>query len=187
MKRYRYSWLTFLLACALVPPFVVRTLYYNLEAFPAVLLPSGAGTVSVGRGEVKFTRVALWGRRDGDSSNWARIEVERFLHPIPVHYLSGIARNSFGLNPAKAKLPSLAARLNSAREFEAALFLNRALRAKVTATEVQDGKRWLSRKLSRFGYVPTEMRITSDHLTFAIETGKVVAVETLNEEILALD
>lgn len=187
MKQYPYLSLSLLLACVLLPPFLLRIAYPSLEPYPAVLLPAGAGTIAIGRGEVRFARVALWGRKDGDDLHWAMIDAEDFLRPLPAHFLNAVAGNSFGLNPAKNKLRPLPTRLNSALESEVAGILNGYLGEKVTPAEVQSGKRWLGQKLSRFGYVSTEMRITLDELTFDIESREITAVENLHEDILRLD
>lgn len=172
MSRYPNLFLTLLLALALIPPFVLKTLR-RIEPYPAIILPAVAGKVDVGGKEVSFKRTSLWGK-DKETGVWKRIDVKTFLAPIPVHYLNAIAENSFGLNSAEGRTIDLP------KGFE--IFIK-----KVTSNEVETGKQWLRQKLAESGYASDELAIASEQVNFDVETGQIITNKRIHEEILRLD
>ena len=172
MNQYPNLFLTLLLAFALLPPFVLKTLR-RIEPYPAIILPAVAGKVDVGSKEISFKRTSLWGK-DKKTGAWTKIDVETFLAPIPVHYLEAIAKNSFGLNSAEGRIINLPKGFN--------IFVK-----KVTLNEVEGGKHWLRQKLVQSGYASDELAIAIEEVDFDTETGQIITNKRVYEEILRLD
>ena len=172
MNQYPNFSLTLLLACTLLPPFILKTLYH-LEPYPAIILPSGAGTLDLGAKEISFNRTSLWGK-DEQNDIWLRLDVETFLAPIPVQYLNPLARNSFGLNSPEDKTINLHQGV-------------KLLSKKVTPHEVQRAKHWFRQKLVQSGYASDQLMITFEQVNFDLKTGQLVTSKRSHEEILQLD
>jgi hypothetical protein len=51
---------TTLLSGFLLVPFVIRTLAPTLEPYPAVLLPSGTGTIKMTGGQIDLDRIVIY-------------------------------------------------------------------------------------------------------------------------------
>jgi hypothetical protein len=93
--KYPDSVYTTLLSAFLLVPFAIRTLAPTLEPYPAVLLPSGAGTIRMTGGQIDLDRIAIYGKTAG-SDAWTRLSPSRFLSPIPPQYFPALAQRSFG-------------------------------------------------------------------------------------------
>lgn len=172
MNQYPNLWLTSLLALTLIPPFALKFRYPDLEPYPAIILPSGAGKVNVTAKEISFIRDSFWGKRENDT--WTRIDKKAFFEPIPVRYLHPLARDSFGLNSAAGKNVILPKGVSVSTK-------------KVTPSEVQSTKHWLRQRLAQSGYATDELMITFEKVIFDIETGEIISSKRKHEEILRLD
>ena len=179
MNYYPNLSLTLILAGTLVSPFVLKTLHPYLEPYPAILLPSGAGRVSIDEEIVSFGRISLWGKNE--DNNWKRIDIENFLAPMPKHYFSSVVKNSFGLDLATKDIKVLP------KEFHSSVTKKNILKQKVTSGEVKLSKQWLRDKLVQSGYAPDEVMITTEKVNFDRKTAQIIKSKRVYEEILRLD
>lgn len=173
MKRYFNLWFTLLIAGMLIIPYILTL--YGVEPYPAIILPSGASRVNIGQNST-FRRISLWGR-DKVDGDWKRVNPRPFLKPIPVSHLKSLARNSFGLNSIdeRVKVVTLpGVRLTVPN-------------TKVTSSEIQEAKHWLSQRLIQLGYAPDELMITTDEAVLDTSINKIIRHKRLHEEIIRLD
>lgn len=175
MNRYPHTCLTLLLSCLLLPPFLLKTFYPNLEPYPAVILPSGSDTINVENTRVNFTKTSVWAK-ESKAKTWSKIDSEKFLEPIPIHYLKYIALTSFGFKSEPKKASSV-----WKKKYDS------ILSSKITSEERAETKNWLKQKLTKFGYVPDEFMVVSEEITFDINTGKIVSRTRTDEQIFKLD
>ena len=174
INKYPNLSLTLLLFCILVPPFALRHRYGNgIEPYPAILLPSGASSINFEKSEISFNKINIFGK-DRENQVWTKIDSENFLAPVPVHYLKAIVNNSFGLNSIEGKTSYFPLGIN---------IINR----KITHSEIEDTKRWLSQKLTAYGYASNEMMVSIEQIVFDVETGKAITSKKTYEEIFRLD
>lgn len=172
MNKYPHLSLSLLLFFLLVVPYVLK-IRYDLEPYPAIILPAGANKINTSTKEVIFHRTSIWGRHEKDNT-WKKVDVEAFLSPIPPHFLHAIIRNSLGLS------------FNGGRT----IYLPKGieiLSKKVTLSEVQEAKNWWSQKLVSFGYASNKIMITRDKVKFNTQTEQIIESERVNEEIIKLD
>ena len=182
MNRYPNFWLTLLLAIILIPPFVLRTLSERLELYPSILLPSGATRIYLGDKNVTFNRISLWGKHEKNNT-WKRINLETFWSPFPRQYFFPIVKNSLGLELDNKKITRTSDKFLINK---VAQTMNKIWSDKITPDEVNDAKDWWRKKLDRSGYAP-ELRITSEKVTYNIETSKIIKIKTSDEKIFRLD
>ena len=159
------------IALVLGLPFVARALSAQLEPYPAVLLPAGAGWIEAGSKQLRFGQLKLWGRCGGES--WRELDSERFMHPIPVHYLGGIEQRNFGLDaPDHLRLT-----LKMLGDVVVA-------RPKPTAAAVAETKQWLGRRLTAHGCSPKALRVTREVRLVEIPSGRVTALARALPEVI---
>lgn len=173
MNQYPNLLLTLLLTCTLIPPYILKIYHPRLEPYPAIILPSGARKVNLGRNDITFNRTSIWAKHEKNDI-WTRIDAETFLSPIPPHYLYEIARNSFGLDSSPGKTNNLLQKYN-------------ILTNKVTPSEVKEGKRWLSQKLVQSEYKPDKIMITLEQMKFDITTRKITTIKRNDEKVIRLN
>lgn len=90
MTSRKQIFLSLAFAIFLLAPALLKIV--GMEPYPAVILPSGAGTISLEPVVLHETR--LYGER---APGWERIDAVKFLEPVPVWYLDALARRGFGL------------------------------------------------------------------------------------------
>jgi hypothetical protein len=165
------SKVTLLIALGLVVPEVLRALNGSLEPYPAVLLPAGAGKISLRDGGLPITRIVLQAKRNGE---WRQVDPAAFLDPMPVHFVGAIARAQFGLrsdvgapNKPKKRLEVPPPTPNVA--------------------QIEQTQRWLRNKLRSLGYAPDALRVTKEELFLEIPSGRIHSSRTLEVQTYALD
>lgn len=90
-----------LLLLILILPFVLREISKTLEAYPAVLLPSGDSVVSTSDGVVVFGRSELVAVRSDGSEEL--LDPDALFGDIPGYYWTRIASREFGLKAENRK------------------------------------------------------------------------------------
>jgi hypothetical protein len=151
-------WESLLIALALIVPESLRSCA-KLEPYPAVILPTGAGTIRIKNGTVSAQRTFLTAKRNG---KWEEVDVGKFLAPVAVHYFSGIARRDFGLRKSKTATP---------------LQLERA-------TET---KRWMKARLAAQGFEPKQLRLMRQSMRITLASGKHSHSKTRRRKTYDLD
>jgi hypothetical protein len=158
---------TILLSVLLFVPFAVR--FGFTEPYPAVLLPSGAGTIKVGD---HINRTAIYGRKIG-SDAWTNLSPSQFLHPIPIEFFPNLAERSFGLSPSPYRVFKLGPiKIDTQR--------------KLSQEDVESAKQWLGARLAQDGYEANALRITQEVLTLRQSQDAPVAVRCQDEKVLDL-
>ena len=173
IRRYPSLSLTLWLALILIPPFLISSRYRELEPYPAILLPTGATKIQVGQKDVRFIGMNLWGKRKRDQS-WTKIDAEKLIDPIPIHFLAPIIGHRFGLELANGHVYKLPRQLS--------LRTN-----KVTASEAEQGKQWLRQRLASLGYGPDRIKVSYEEKTFHVETQTATQTKQTHAEIIRLD
>lgn len=176
MNRYPNTWLTLLLSCLLIPPFIIKTLYPSLEPYPAVILPSGSNTINIEDSKVSFSKTSVWAKQNSRAKTWTEIDSRKFIEPIPGYYLQHIALNSFGFESKAKKTGSILKRKHDS-----------ILSSKITSDEIAATKNWFKQKLNKSGYVSDEFMVVSEEITFDINTGKIASRKKIDEQIFKLD
>jgi hypothetical protein len=92
-RRFWYAMLAMMLAV----PFVLREVSPQLEAYPALLFPTGAFTAQVGDSTVAYPAIEVLAVMP-DSSEHA-INARAFMGRIPVQYFLKLSDRHFGLEP----------------------------------------------------------------------------------------
>lgn len=166
---------TTLLSAFLLVPFAVRTLAPTLEPYPAVLLPSGTGTIKITGGQTDLDRIAIYGKTAG-SDAWTRLSPSRFLNPIPPQYFPTLAQRNFGMSPAGP----IAHRIHGVG------VLITIQPRKVSEEEVRNAKQWLRARLKGSGCDDNLLRITQDVVTLRPSDGAEIAVRYQDDKVLEL-
>jgi len=176
MNQYPNLALTLGLACLLIPPFVLKTFHPPLEPYPAIILPGGSDTISIENSTVNFKKTTVLGKQNNQTQSWSKIDTEKLIEPIPVHYLQYMALTSFGFRSEPKKAGSI-----WKQKYDS--FMSN----KITAEEIVETKNWLKQKLTKLGYVADEFMVISEEITFDINTGKIVSRTKTDEKAFKLD
>ena len=176
MNRYPNLSLTLLLSCLLIPPFVLKTVYPPLEPYPAIILPAGSDTVNIENSRVSFVKTSVWAKPKDRLESWSQIDSEKFLAPIPVHYLKYIVLTSFGFESQQPKAGSI-----WKKKYDS------ILNGKITSAEIAATKNWFGNKLTKSGYLADEFKVISEEMTFDVNSGKIVSQEKIDEKVFRLD
>jgi hypothetical protein len=161
---------TTLLAACLVIPFALRLRF--TEPYPAVLLPSGAGTIKTAADKIDCNRTAIYGKLPGRDA-WIRLSPWQFLYPIPVEFFPPLAERYFGLIPGAHRILKIGV-------------ITIDQQPKVTEDDVKSGKQWFRTRLSENGYDSDVLRITQEVVTFRRSDGEQMAVQYQDEKLLDL-
>jgi hypothetical protein len=161
---------TALLAAFLLIPFAIR--FGFTELYPAVLLPSGGGTVKTTADQIDCNRTAIYGRLAGHEA-WIRLSPWQFFHPIPVEFFPPLAERYFGLSPSAHRILKLGVITIDPQH-------------KLSGDDVKRGKQWFRARLSENGYDGNVLRITQEVVTFRRSDGAEMAVRYQDEKLLDL-
>ena len=162
--RYKYLLGSALLLCFLGVPWVLSVLSPSLEPYPAVVLPTGARTVSLEEETIPHSRVSLWARRKGGS--WQELSAEELLTPIPRHFLPAMVKTDLGLKNTDYKV--LSARLLPDLEIP---------RNKVAPRETAAAASYLADRLEVLGYRPDSLEIRQEALIINRHGGQITERE----------
>ncbi len=135
---------TLLIALALIVPEGLRSHAKKLEPYPAVILPAGAGTIGIRRGNVSLSRTYLTAKRNG---SWEEVDTRQLMAPIAQHYFEHMTRRGFGLSLRKNPSP---------RRRE----------------EVAETKRWMRDKLAAQGFATSHLRVMKQKVTVTLQSGE---------------
>ena len=138
---------TLLILLGLVVPEALRSSSPAREPYPAVILPAGAGTISLKHKLLHLNRTVLMGRRH---HKWRELDMIEFMKPIPVQYFARIARARFGISEGKK-------RHGHASEDE-----------RIT-------RRWLQERLKLQGCSGRSLRVVTERMTVQLPSGKQVS------------
>lgn len=90
----KYLILTVVLFALLIPPFIIKLKNRNLEIFPSIIMPSGAGLIYKDE-LITFAAYELYAKQNGVLK---KVEIKSFLAPIPEWYINHIAQSDFGFD-----------------------------------------------------------------------------------------
>ena len=171
--KYKTLFASLLLAGLLVVPWGLSLVSSQLEPYPAVIMPSGASTVSLQADTLNYENKTVWARRPGGV--WEQLSTHEFLSPVPNQYFSSLRARSFGLKNNTSKL------------FELRLLPDVTLKQnKISAQEVADTKRWLADKLAGLGYSSEAFEVRTEVLRMDRLTGRLLSSEVKARERYSL-
>ena len=147
-----------------------------MKYFPAIILPAGSDTISIEDSKVSFTKNSVLGKQNAPTRSWSKIDTEKLIEPIPVHYLKYMVLTSFGF-PSESKKAG-----NVWKQKYDSL-----MSSKISAEEVVETKNWLKQRLTKLGYVADEFMFISEEATFDINTGKIISRTRTDEKTFKLD
>jgi hypothetical protein len=172
--KYPNMLYTALLSAFLVVPFAIATLAPVLEPYPALLLPSGGGTIKTTEDQMDLGRLVIYGRT-ADRDAWTRLSPPKFLSPIPAEFFSPLVQHYFGLSPVGP----------IANRTRVGVVITIDPR-KVPEEEVRDAKQWLRARLKDSGCDDNVLRITQEVVTFRRSDGAEIAVRSENDKVFDL-
>ena len=167
---------TILLSIALFFPFILRTLSSTLEPYPSILLPSGAGKINLKKEVIKVNNLSIYGY--DFQGKLQKVDAVKFLAPIPSQYLYSIARNEFGLSTKTTEEIWIGG-------FGKSIKLDRKLKP-INPENQKLAKLWLSDRLSQLGLSTSSILIRYELRKLAINSGKEVSKEIINEKNILL-
>ena len=92
-KNYNYIVGTVVLFLFLFVPFGLKLKDQKLEAYPAIIMPSGASIIKKGD-SVNYWTYEMYAKKNGSLE---RMSIKEFLDPIPEWYVNHISLSNFGL------------------------------------------------------------------------------------------
>jgi hypothetical protein len=162
------------LLLVLVVPFAIAFLASPLEPYPAVILPSGAGTIKTTEDQMDLTRTAIYGKAPG-SDSWTRLSPAQFLSPIGAEFFSALAQRYFGLRPVEP--------VPYRTRVGVVIKLNPR---KVDEKEIPHAKEWLRTRLKESGCEDTLLRISQEVVTIRRSDGAELGVRNEDDKIFEL-
>ena len=165
---------TAVLLLVLLVPFAIAFLAPTLEPYPAVLLPSGAGTIKTTGDQLDLGRTSISGKVPG-SDSWARLSPPQFLSPIPVEFFPSLAQRYFGLRPAEPVV--------CRTRVGVVVTINPR---KVDEKEIASSKQWLRARLKESGCEDSVLRITQEVVTVRRSDGAEIGVRNEDDKIFEL-
>lgn len=91
----KYILLTLALVSFLLIPYIFKLKNPQLEVFPSIIMPAGAGLIYK-KDSITFRTYELYAKK---SNSVERLDIKKFLNPIPEWYVGHIAQSNFGLEP----------------------------------------------------------------------------------------
>lgn len=165
---------TTFLSIVLFVPFVMKTANSQLEPYPALLLPAGAGKLNLEEKIIKVNTIAIYGY--DLQGKLQKIDSQEFLAPIPRHYLYAIVDNEFGLSTKTIDeiwLRGLGEKIERKRK-------------PISPENQKLAKFWLSKRLSILGLSTSSILLRDEIKTLEINSGKELSREINNEKIISL-
>ncbi|MBV9873258.1 MAG: hypothetical protein JO025_00895 [Verrucomicrobia bacterium] len=172
--KYSNTIYTVALSIVFFVPFAVAFVAPTLEPYPALLLPSGAGTIKTTEDQMDFTRTSIFGKRAvGDS--WTRLSPSQFLSPIPPEFFPSLAQRYFALRPV-APVPyrtrvGVVIKVNP---------------RKVDEKDIPRAKEWLRTRLKETGCEDSLLRISQEVVTIRRSDGAELGVRNEDDSIFEL-
>jgi hypothetical protein len=165
---------TALLATVLLVPFAISYVAPTLEPYPAVLLPSWAGTIKVANDRLDFDRTTIYGKVIG-LERWTRLLPLRFLKPLSPEFFPPLAQRCFGLSPVGP--------ISNRTKLGAVITLDSP---KVSEVELRNAKAWLRTRLSESGCDGNVLRITREVVTIRRSDGAEIEDRYRNDRVFDL-
>lgn len=151
-------WESLLIALALIVPESLRSCA-EIEPYPAVILPSGAGTIRINNGTVPAQRTFLTAKRNG---KWEEVDASKFLAPVSAHYITRIARRDFGFPKSKRATP-------------------------LEREQAAETRRWMKAKLAAQGFETKQLRLMKQSMTITLASGNRSNSKTKRRKTYDLD
>jgi hypothetical protein len=172
--KYPNTIYTAILLLVLVVPFAIAFLASPLEPYPAVILPSGAGTIKTSEDQMDLTRTSIYGKL-ASSDSWTRLSPSQFLNPIPPEFFPALAQRYFGLRPVEP-VP-YRTRIGMVVKFNP---------RKVDEKEVPHAKEWLRTRLKESGCEDSLLRISQEVVTIRRSDGVELGVRSEDDKTFEL-
>lgn len=147
----------------------------DLEPYPAILLPHGAGKVMIKEGIVGVGLVSLYGYDAYGKLH--KIDRAKFLSPIPPQYFDEIVKKNFGISTVNNRIQKIRLKFFGERI------------VKKYASNPQDqklAKLWLSNRLAEMGLSNSLLVIRYENKTLDVRGGKEIRRNIKNEQVIAL-
>lgn len=168
---------TIILIFILSIPFCLRT-FTGIEPYPAVLLPSGAGTIEKINESITLPSKEFFGI--DSSGNWQKINMSVFLSPIPTQYLPVLLIHDFGLSIDSSYYKSRRFKILKALHF----INDDAATEREKRKEVE---KWLKERLIKQKLNAHQIKITSYTQTISVPSGALLKNQIKDERIILLD
>ncbi|RAI91978.1 hypothetical protein [Algoriphagus yeomjeoni] len=154
---------TIALLLILMIPFILRTLSYRLEPYPALLFPGGEGMVSVPLDSaiINYRYSELHGYREG--IGWGKIDEVEFMKPVPQHYLRNILKHNSDLFDTNDSLPKKKAS-ESGMKAKLSWAFDYLLRNQEKQSSEEDRRKstdWFAGKLEAQGFEPDRIKLVN--------------------------
>lgn len=154
---------TIVLIFVLMIPFILRTLSYRLEPYPALLFPGGEGMVSVPLDSAitNYQFTELHGYREG--IGWEKIDEFELIKPVPQHYLRNILKHNIDLfedEEAQPKSKSTSKKKGIKSKLSPILnFLLRNQEKELSEKDRRNSTEWFAGKLRAQGFEPYRIKM----------------------------
>jgi hypothetical protein len=172
--KYPNTIYTVVLMLVLVVPFAIAFVAPILEPYPAVLLPSGAGTIKTTGDQMDLSRTSIYGKALG-SGSWTRLSPSQFLSPIPAEFFPPLAQRYFGLRTVEP----------APYRTRVGVVLTVSPR-KVDEKEVASAKQWLRTRLKESGCEDGLLRISQEVVTIRRSDGTELGVRNEDDKVFEL-
>lgn len=161
----------------LLAPFAIKSVIYA-EPWPAVVLPSGAITISVKDGVATFGVVDV--SVIGPGKQRQHIDARSFLTPVPVHYLNTMLVNRFGQDERPFReVPFKRGGLGPFHSL-------RLSRVPPTPAEREQARLWLRDNAKRAGLTGDTISIRTQNISVAMKSGQELSREDADEILVEL-
>ncbi len=167
---------TIILLFILFIPFCLRAIL-GIEPYPAVLLPSGAGSIKKTGDQIVFNYKKLFAL--DNKGEWTKIDPSRLLYPIPVQYLPNLTSNNFGFDVDSPRVKS--------KTFRFLKMFHLTSERPKSEEDIREAKKWLKEKLISQHLNPSRIKFASYTQIISTRTGAVVENNIKNEKIVSLD
>ena len=162
---------TILLGIALGFPYIMSN--STFEPYPAILLPSGASKINIKKGVITVRNLSIYGY--DSQGKLQRIDVSKFLAPIPVQYLYSITKNEFGLSTKKNK-----------NIYIRGIGEVKIDRKAITPKNQRLAKIWLSNKLNELGLLNSSFLIRHEVKKIETNSGKEISSKIIKQKNVSL-
>jgi hypothetical protein len=172
--KYPSTVYTAVLLLVLVVPFAIAFVAPTLEPYPAVILPSGAGTIKTSEDQMDLSRTSIYGKVPG-SESWTRLSPQQFLSPIPTEFFPPLAQRYFGLRPVEP--------VASRTRVGVVVTINPR---KVDEKAIASAKQWLRTRLKESSCEDNLLRISQEVVTIRRSDGAEIGVRNEDDNIFDL-
>ncbi len=156
----------------LIGPFILKLKDSRLEAYPAIIFPSGASKVNIDKKTFSFTSIEILGYREDSIS---RIPIKNFLGSIPPQYIYVISEANFGLSPFQQKFKLYTPPI----EF---LVTN-----KNTPSKRKNTSLWIQERLRTQGLNESIFILRQYEKVYNLDTHTITSKKLRNEKVYRLD